>query len=88
MEVLPEEPAVVLPDEYLPLDDLLRRLMEQAGHHYASIPTRHADAAWVGYRLAELLPLDALQKQQFLEMDDPLRRLARLTTLLEGLALA
>ena len=40
----------------------------------ALVATR-ADAAWVGWRLAELLPLSQQQRQQLLEEDDPDRRL-------------
>jgi len=40
------------------------------------------DAAWVGYRLAEILPVSLSEKQQCLEIDDPLVRLARLNPLI------
>jgi Lon protease-like protein len=33
------------------------------------------DAVWVGHRLAEILPMPAADKQQCLELCDPLRRL-------------
>ena len=36
------------------------------------------DASWVGFRLAELLPLEQTEKQHLLQMVDPLQRLARL----------
>jgi uncharacterized protein len=41
------------------------------------------DAAWVGYRLAELLPLPLEQRQVLLEMDDVLQRLDQLARALE-----
>jgi Lon protease-like protein len=41
-------------------------------------PARFEDAAWVGWRLAELLPLDAGQRQSLLQEDDPHARLDRL----------
>jgi uncharacterized protein len=41
------------------------------------------DAAWVGYRLAEVLPLDARVKQELLEINDAGARLSRLHGLLE-----
>ena len=40
------------------------------------------DAAWVGYRLAEVLPLDANVKQALLELTDAGVRLERLRSLL------
>ena len=36
------------------------------------------DAAWLGFRLAELLPLEPQQQQELLEIDAPQERLARL----------
>ncbi len=84
-ELLPEDPSDAVPAEYLPLVDLLRRLIDQAGHHYTSLPPRFADAGWVGCRLAELLPLGRARKQMLLQLDDPLQRLAQLFDLLEGL---
>jgi uncharacterized protein len=33
------------------------------------------DAAWVGHRLAEILPLPLKDKQTYLEINDPIQRL-------------
>ena len=33
------------------------------------------DAAWVGYRLSEVVPVQALARQKLLELDDPVSRL-------------
>lgn len=85
VEMLAAEPEIELPNKFLPLADVLRRLMEQAGHHYANVPTRYGDSAWVAFRLSELLPLHLTHKQRILEMDDPIRRLEYLYTNLEGL---
>jgi uncharacterized protein len=41
------------------------------------------NAAWVGWRLAELLPLPMPQRQELLQLDDPHARLQRL---LDGIA--
>ena len=85
VELLDDDPDMELPDRYLPLVDMLRRLIETAGHHYASLPRRFADASWVSYRLVELLPIEMSQKQLYLEMDDPLARLEQLYQMLEGM---
>ena len=42
------------------------------------------DAAWVGYRLAEILPIAAAEKQFCLELDDPIERLDALSPLASG----
>jgi Lon protease-like protein len=84
VELLPEEIEVDLPDEYLPLVDMLRRIIDQV-HQYSELPRRYADATWVSYRLAELLPIGLEKKQLILEMDDPIQRLEYLMHTLEGL---
>lgn len=88
VELLPEDAELDVPEKYLPLADLLRRVLEQAGHHYADLPRRFGDAAWVGYRLAELLPLNLPRKQYLLEIEDPVARLEQLFMLLEGIEIA
>jgi len=87
-ELLPEEAMASVPADYLPLVDLLRRLIDQAGHHYTSLPARFGDAGWVGCRLAELLPIGMARKQALLQLDDPVQRLEKLFELLEGLEIS
>lgn len=84
VEMLPEDPELDLPNEYLPLVDMLRKLIDQV-HHYAGLPRKYGDAGWVSYRLAELLPIGMEKRQAILEMDDPVQRLATLFETLEGL---
>lgn len=88
VELLPEDDEMEVPAKYVALADLLRRILDQAGHHYADLPRRFGDAAWVGYRLAELLPLSLPRKQYLLEIEDPAARLEQLFGLLEGLEIA
>jgi len=75
--------------EHALLAELLRRILVQVGD--ASVgyggadpsPLLFENAAWVGWRLAELLPLALPQRQALLQLDDPH---ARLQLLLEGIA--
>ena len=70
--------------EHALLAELLRRMLEQiGGQHVDPSPALFEDAAWVGWRLAELLPLSMPQRQALLQFDDPHARLQRL---LEGIA--
>lgn len=70
--------------EHALLAELLRRMLEQIGAGQADpAPVLFEDAAWVGWRLAELLPLSMPQRQALLQFDDPHARLQRL---LEGIA--
>ncbi|HEX5339320.1 MAG TPA: LON peptidase substrate-binding domain-containing protein [Gammaproteobacteria bacterium] len=86
VEWLPAEPATLLPEASYPLADLLRQILAQVPAHYRGVEPRYEDASWVGYRLAELLPLPLAQRQYFLEISDPLKRLEILHTLVETLA--
>jgi Lon protease-like protein len=72
---LTPEPAVPVPPRHAHLGELLKTVLPQLGEVYTNIPMRLDDAAWVGHRLAEILPIPAAEKQQSLEMDDPVERL-------------
>lgn len=76
----PDDP---LRPEHALLGVLLQRILEQVGGEYAKAPpARLDDAAWVGWRLAELLPLADPQRQALLQQDDPHRRLDQLLELM------
>ena len=62
--------------------DVLKRIIEHVGEENFPSPIALDDPAWVGYRLAEILPLDARFKQQLLELTDPGERLERLRQVL------
>lgn len=83
-DLLAPEPSVEVSERHLALVDVLRRTIEGIGGHYAQLPTHYADATWVGYRLAELLPLKLSQKQYFLQIDDPVRRLDGISELMNN----
>lgn len=85
VEYLTEDAACDVPADYLFLVDLLRDLIERVRHRYGDMELRYGDASWVGFRLAELLPLRLSQKQYFLQLDDPLQRLERIGAVLESL---
>ncbi|AEL08493.1 LON peptidase substrate-binding domain-containing protein [Xanthomonas campestris] len=61
------------------LATVLERMLEQVGGEFASAgPGLLDQAAWVGWRLAELLPLSECQRLSLLQEDDPHRRLEQL----------
>jgi uncharacterized protein len=72
---LPAERDLELPADYSRLGETVRRALAELAEHYEHVEKKFGDAAWVGSRLAELLPLALLDKQVLLEMDDPLARL-------------
>lgn len=75
-------PSPTLASAHEPLAALLERLIESLPM-YQGVATPFDDAAWVGGRLVELLPLDLALKQSLLETRDPLARLERIAAALE-----
>jgi Lon protease-like protein len=82
VELIDPEEAVDLPFEYEHLGELLRKVLPELGELYADVPKHFSNAAWVGCRSAEILPIALSEKQYCLELDDPIARLARLSPLI------
>lgn len=80
--LLPEEDDQPLPEEHAACADILRAVASRAGESSFPAPLRYDDAVWVGYRLAEVLPLENALRQHLLEMPDAISRLRLLTTVL------
>jgi Lon protease-like protein len=75
----PPEPQQEVPVEFALLQSIAERLVETMAPHFRHAPrSMYDDAGWVGFRLAELLPLDVEEQQRMLELTDPLQRLAEL----------
>ena len=74
-----------MPERYEKLQQLLADLIHEIGADNFTKPPRFDDAAWVGSRLAELLPVSPECKQKLLEANDPLRMLADVENLLRDL---
>ena len=84
VEDLNAEPMIAPPQRHARLTELLKTVLPQLGEVYAGIEMRLGDAAWVGYRLAEILPIAVAQKQFCLELEDPIQRLDTLSPLALG----
>jgi Lon protease-like protein len=83
VEVWPDEPEQQVPVEFALLQTILERLIETMAPHWRHAPrSAYDDASWLGFRLAELLPLDTGEQQRMLELNDPLQRLAELRDIL------
>ncbi len=78
VEWLAQEVALPLPEGYARLGHTVRRALDELAEVYALVEKKFGDAAWVGARLAELLPIDLGDKQTLLEMADPIERLDEL----------
>lgn len=79
VEWLAQECVAPLRPEHGLLATLLARLLDAVGGPQAQTAQSSLDdAGWVGWRLAELLPLAPAARQQLLQEDDPHARLDRL----------
>ena len=77
------DPVTELQPQHALLAEVLRRILAQLGNDDAAIPEgSFDDTAWVGWRLAELLPLTLPQRQALLQEDDPDRRMDALLQLI------
>ncbi|HKP65924.1 MAG TPA: LON peptidase substrate-binding domain-containing protein [Casimicrobiaceae bacterium] len=77
------EPSYPLPETYAPLAKILGVIAARLGAENFPTTTAYDDASWVGYRLAELLPLPLTIKQRMLEVNDANVRLTALNQFLE-----
>jgi len=71
---------LALPERYAHLAETVRRALEDLSEHYEHVERKFDDAAWIGARLTELLPIELADKQALLELDDPIERLDTLLT--------
>jgi Lon protease-like protein len=62
--------------------DVLKLIIDRVGVTNFPAPISLEDPLWVGYRLAEVLPLDARVKQELLELQGASERLDRLREVL------
>jgi Lon protease-like protein len=77
------EPAVAVTPAQQPLVRLLQLIAARVGPQNFPADADYSDASWVGYRLAEFLPLPLQVKQSMLEINDAGVRLAVLTKFLQ-----
>lgn len=75
IEPLAAEPSMPVPAALAALVPLLQAMAADAGAERLPPPHRFDDAAWVGCRFCELLPIPALARQKLLELEDPVSRL-------------
>lgn len=83
--LIPNDPPITLPHRYASFGEMVSDMMEEMGHPYTTLPKHFDDAGWVSNRLAEILPMALVQKQYFLQLDDPLERLDRLGAIIAEL---
>ncbi len=80
IECLPSD-SEVAPHETR-CSEVLKAIIEKIGAAHFPVPHRFDDAAWIGYRLSEVLPISLDTRQQLLRMTDPQARLSQLSQIL------
>ncbi len=75
VESVPAEETLPVPEALATLVPLLRVMVAESGEERLPPPHRFEDAAWVGYRFCELLPIPPIARQKLLELEDPISRL-------------
>ncbi len=77
----PEGPKRVVP-EHSALVTVLQHALDRTGGEHAGVSgARLEDAEWVSWRLAELLPLSATQRQMLLQIEEAYERMEQLLIL-------
>ena len=82
VSLLPDLPSLPLPAGHEASVGILAHVMDELGRLYAGLERRSDDAAWVVYRLAEILPIDLERKQECLESDNIMQCLDYLESLI------
>ena len=82
VQLLDEPAPVSVPAAQAGLLSVLKQIAADIGAERMPEPHAWEDAAWVGYRLTEVMPVQLLAKQKLLELDDPVSRLEILFTYL------
>lgn len=88
IELIPPETSAPVPEAFSSCTRLLEMVVVDQGKPIFAEPHAFDDASWVGYRLAEILPVPLVAKQKLLELNDSLGRLSILQRFLEGQGLA
>jgi len=88
VDLIAPDASVAVPDEFAACAQLLEMVVLDQGRSVFAEPHAFDDAAWVGYRLTEILPVPLVAKQKLLELTDSLGRLSILQRFLESRGLA
>jgi len=88
VELIPPDARIAMPEKFASCARLLEMVVLDQGKPVFAEPHAFDDAAWVSYRLTEILPVPLVAKQRLLELSDSLARLSILQRFLESRGLA
>ncbi len=86
IEMIDDEAVQHVPERFSYMAELMESIIDQLGDQYALIDRHFDSASWLGFRFAEILPLSLNEKQQHLESNDAVGRLASLAPVLNALS--
>lgn len=84
VELIPPDARIAMPEKFASCARLLEMVVLDQGKPVFAEPHAFDDAAWVSYRLTEILPVPLVAKQKLLELSDSLARLSILQRFLES----
>ena len=84
VELIPPDARIAMPEKFASCARLLEMVVLDQGKLVFAEPHAFDDAAWVSYRLTEILPVPLVAKQKLLELSDSLARLSILQRFLES----
>jgi Lon protease-like protein len=84
VELIPPDVRIAVPEKFASCARLLEMVVLDQGKPVFAEPHAFDDAAWVSYRLTEILPVPLVAKQKLLELSDSLERLSVLQRFLES----
>ena len=88
VQLIPADEKRAIPEGLAACARLLEMVVEDQGKAIFAEPHAFDEAAWVGYRLTEILPVPLPAKQKLLELTDSVARLSILQRFLESRGLA
>jgi hypothetical protein len=84
IELIPPDVRIAVPGKFASCARLLEMVVLDQGKPVFAEPHAFDDAAWVSYRLTEILPVPLVAKQKLLELSDSVARLSILQRFLES----
>jgi hypothetical protein len=88
VEWLEEDDNITGEEDHVVLQKLLTQVLSHYEINVGDLALKLEDPVWLGYRLAEFLPLEPDVKQTLLEMDSGIERLAELQQVLNDTNIA
>lgn len=80
---IPDIASMPLPAGHVATVKILANVMDELGLLYEGLQRQYDDAAWVAYRLAEILPVGLEMKQECLESEDALHCLSAVEQMIQ-----